>query len=290
MHNWELTKFLLARNFDGTKVCEMLNNHLKWVGEFKSDPDEVFPDTMAEGYPIGTGEGHDREGNLIHFARVGNGGKVSPIEFAGKHGVDRCIRWNVRECEMMCQELRDQKFYAKRFTFIYDIKGLGGFDSDVYSYGKLSAKILSDQYPEMVTRAILINTPAFFRGVFWVLSKFIDERTSKKISMLGGDYKDEIAKFIDPKFLPAFCGGSNESWMSKGGRSWPTAEEVAARKAAQAAQVAAATAVLASAGESPVPAAAVSPSAAAGVVVSSAPAADLAPTPTSASPTSAVLA
>lgn len=68
----------------------------------------------------------------------------------------------------------------------------------------------SDYYPEVMGNTLLINAPYVFSGVWSVVKGFLDERTRKKIRIIGGGYKKTLLEFIDEENIPTFIGGKCE--------------------------------------------------------------------------------
>ena len=49
-------------------------------------------------------------------------------------------------------------------------------------------KVSSNNYPETLALAIVINTPKAFKALWAFLKGFLDEKTRKKVIMLGSKY------------------------------------------------------------------------------------------------------
>ncbi len=61
----------------------------------------------------------------------------------------------------------------------------------------------------MLGRMFIINAPFLFKGVWSTISKFIDEKTRNKISILGSNYTKELLELADPESIPdIFSGGT----------------------------------------------------------------------------------
>lgn len=57
---------------------------------------------------------------------------------------------------------------------------------------------------------LVINAPYVFSGVWAVVKGFLDERTRKKIRIIGGGYRKVLLEFIDDEDIPSFIGGKCE--------------------------------------------------------------------------------
>ena len=53
---------------------------------------------------------------------------------------------------------------------------------------KLAAKVCQDYYPEILGVMYVLNMPWIVRGVWGIVKGFVDEKTRKKINLLGADY------------------------------------------------------------------------------------------------------
>lgn len=77
----------------------------------------------------------------------------------------------------------------------------------VYGLIKLAAQVGSDYYPEIMGNLLVVNAPMVFSGVWSVVKGFLDERTRKKIRIIGGGYKTALLEFIEDEDIPSFLGG-----------------------------------------------------------------------------------
>jgi len=99
--------------------------------------------------------------------------------------------------------------------------------------GKIFTLIARDNYPEMLKKMIVVNSPWVFNGFWWVMKQLLPQRTIDKVSINGGYYGGEVAKYIDTSSLPESLGGtytgnSNdipfEFDISEGGLLWLSPE------------------------------------------------------------------
>jgi len=56
---------------------------------------------------------------------------------------------------------------------------------------------------------MIVNAPWVFTGVYSAIKGWIDEKTRKKIQIIGGGYKKDLLNDIDADQLPEFLGGTN---------------------------------------------------------------------------------
>jgi len=53
----------------------------------------------------------------------------------------------------------------------------------------------------------IVNAPFVFSALWSVVKSFIDERTAKKIQIMGSSYQKALLEAIHAKDLPDFLGG-----------------------------------------------------------------------------------
>lgn len=68
--------------------------------------------------------------------------------------------------------------------------------------------ILEANYPETIKNLIVIRAPKLFPVAFNLVKFFMSEETQRKIVILGGNWKQELPKFISPDQLPVEFGGT----------------------------------------------------------------------------------
>jgi hypothetical protein len=219
MPDSQLVKFCIARKYEMPKVCLMLDKHLAWMASFKPNWNEYHPDGMELDYPVGFGEGTDREGNLLYFERPGNAGKCHPKDFVGKYGLPAIARWHAGGMEYGKKKLAETGFKSQRVTCVIDLSNLGDCGRPMVQFAKTLAAIDQDNYPEHLSKLFIINAPGFFTTVWKLVRFFLDDRTKTKIFILDAkEQKQVLDRYIEEKYLPTFAGGSNDSWFNLGGR------------------------------------------------------------------------
>lgn len=48
----------------------------------------------------------------------------------------------------------------------------------------------------------IVNAPFLFKAIWTIVKGFIDEKTAKKINIMGGSYKKTLLEAIDSENLP----------------------------------------------------------------------------------------
>jgi hypothetical protein len=121
-----------------------------------------------------------------------------------------------------CSELAGKKIVAT--TVILDLHGVGitSFDSATRSLLKQLAHIDQHYYPESLGVMFIINTPFIFKTIWSFISPLLEERTRRKIHVLGTDYQKSLLHIIPAENLPKCYGGTSDlpsplkttgSWM-----------------------------------------------------------------------------
>jgi len=95
--------------------------------------------------------------------------------------------------------------------------GFGHMAGSIMTVVADATKMDSDNYPETMRKALVVNTPSFFASIWSLISYLWDEEQRNKMVFLGSDFHAEIAKLIDPIYLPKEFGGTTEWSMPKGG-------------------------------------------------------------------------
>ena len=73
---------------------------------------------------------------------------------------------------------------------------------------KRALKINADYYPEIMGKMIISNAPSIFSGIWGLIKGWVDEKTRKKICIVGNPQK-VLSEFLDIDNLPKFLGGKN---------------------------------------------------------------------------------
>eukprot|EP01032_Pedospumella_encystans_P009881 gene9881-11596_t len=67
--------------------------------------------------------------------------------------------------------------------------------------------VASDNYPELMRKCFMINAPFLFNAAWYVIKGFLSPRTLAKVSLMGGNYMNELLEDIEKSQLPAMVGG-----------------------------------------------------------------------------------
>ena len=84
---------------------------------------------------------------------------------------------------------------------------IGTFNSQVRGLVRLASQVGSDYYPEIMGQLYIVNAPMLFAGIWSVCKGFLDERTRKKIKILGTGFRPYLHELVERENLPDFLGG-----------------------------------------------------------------------------------
>ena len=82
------------------------------------------------------------------------------------------------------------------------------FFGKIKTFTKIATKIAQDYYPEILGKMFIVNSGFMFRGIWGIVSVWIDKKTQKKIRIISGSGKKDLLKDIDSEKLPEFLGGT----------------------------------------------------------------------------------
>lgn len=216
---WTLLRFLKARQWDIQRAAVMYNTMTKWRREHGTDqlPASFHfqeEDAVVAHYP------HffhkvDKYGRPVYIELLG---RSDPAKILENTTLDRLMDYHVCEWEMLkkqilpaCSVLAGRPIITK--DVILDMKGLG-----MKTFGTAAQKILhavsvidQDYYCESLGQMFIINTPTIFRLVWAVVNPLLEERTRRKIVILGSDYLPTITQLIPLENLPECLGGTSKA-------------------------------------------------------------------------------
>lgn len=107
----------------------------------------------------------------------------------------------------------DTPFGELVYTCMLRDLGAVGFrhlGSDGQEIIKTVVSMASDNYPELLRKCYMINTPWVFSSIWYLIKGWLAERTVAKISLLGGGYMSDLLKDIVPENIPEMVGGSRK--------------------------------------------------------------------------------
>jgi len=107
--------------------------------------------------------------------------------------------------------------WSSGYIIIQDCQGLGLSHKAGLEFVRRSAEIDQDCYPGMIRRTYFVNTPGVFSLIFSLIKPLIEERTIKKLEILGDAFKDPFLKLIGEELLPPYLHGKSTVSLPPGG-------------------------------------------------------------------------
>lgn len=221
-------RYLRARKFDVNLAVEMFSNCLQWRADSSMLDDglKVSANNALQDFNIPQDK-LDKAGELWQFGyhHTDRNGRPLYIDRIGKCDVHKMLEvisieefldWHIFQWEECLNEYFPACSIANQTCIeqncsIVDLDGLQTsylWDAKFKEVFRRMSKMDSDNYPETMGKFFIINAGFVFRNAWKMLKGFLDPKTASKITVLGGSYKEELEKFIDPKHLPDFLGGS----------------------------------------------------------------------------------
>lgn len=71
------------------------------------------------------------------------------------------------------------------------------WNKETTNFVKTASKISQDNYPEMMGKMFIINSPLVFKTVWAVIKGWIDEKTRAKIEILGSGYMKKLTDLVE---------------------------------------------------------------------------------------------
>jgi len=209
-----LLRFCRARKFDLEKITEMWKNFINWRKEKNVDAIATydFPELKeAKQYYPHFWYRTDKQGRPMFIERPGKVqiDKLNKIMSGERlehhyiHDYERLLNEIFPACSKVKGELVNTTCY------ILDLKGVSAkmMSPKIWDFLKRASRIGQDYYPEILGVMYIVNTPLFFHGAWQIIKGFFDEKTRKKVHILGTGFKKELLQNCDENELPDFLGG-----------------------------------------------------------------------------------
>ena len=219
-----LLRFCRARKFDIKKVHEMFTNYMKWRKDEKVDEIENWQFTeqlkVKEVYPHGYHK-LDKYGRPIYIEIIS---KCNIDEVLKRSSEENMTKYYIKEYERTsryrfnaCTALAGKIIEQSCTLICAKDCGVGMVTGKVKKFMNIASNIGQNYYPEMLGNMYILNAGFFFSAIWAIAKAFIDEKTAKKVSVLGTDYLTELKKHIDMDNLPKSLGGNCECTNITGG-------------------------------------------------------------------------
>ncbi|XP_053381314.1 SEC14-like protein 1 [Mercenaria mercenaria] len=196
-----ILRFLRARDFNVEKAREMLAHSLAWRKLHNIDHllHTYKPPDVLEKYYTGGWHYCDKDDRPLYVLRLGLMDVKGLMKSVGEENLLKHVLWVNEEGLDACTCIVDLEGLSMRHLWRPGIRALLRIIETVEA-----------NYPETMGRLLIVRAPRVFPVLWTLISPFIDENTSKKFMIYGGnDYQGPggLVDFIDKKYIPDFLGG-----------------------------------------------------------------------------------
>ena len=238
----KLIQFIRGHDMKIEKVCQMVKDSLKWREE--NNLEQIRANLLEKGwdnpmqFPNGDIIMENTQLFVAHPDIVDKAGEPVTVE-----GIIPPTLWEVVSPEdfitfrlycleyvvLLLDNISDAK-EAQNLTNgispyghcrqLLSIRNLAGMSiSQFAGVTKATAskllKLSSDNYPELLKKAVMINAPWVFTTVWAILKLFLAQRTIDNVSILGSNYSTVLEELTDLSSMPPFIdGGTFESFKN----------------------------------------------------------------------------
>ncbi|EFX85317.1 hypothetical protein DAPPUDRAFT_237865 [Daphnia pulex] len=212
-----ILKWLVARNFDLNLAEKMLRHSVEWRRANRID--EILdnwepPIVLVKYYPLGI-VGWDKQFRPVWTIAFGHIDWRGILQSVSKRDYLRYVCYLVEKGIVEFKKCSERaKKPVSTSTFIIDMEGLSMRQMGYKPFrdiGIETVKILEANYPEDLSKVIIINAPKPFTLVFSMVKPFLHQVTLDKISVYGFDKNEwsaALLKEIDADQLPVYYGGT----------------------------------------------------------------------------------
>ena len=144
----------------------------------------------------------DREGRPFYIDQPC---KVEIDDIFNLISKEEIIQYYIREYEYLLHVRLPACSAAagKRIETSFSVLDVSGFSMGMFKkksrdFVKMPIGITQNNYPEIMHKLFIINTPLMFRGAWAVIKPFLAPGTIKKITILGSKYQKELFEHVDP--------------------------------------------------------------------------------------------
>lgn len=227
-NRWFILRFCRARKFDYEKIVLMINKYMDWakkedmehIGELNIHDYDFLKTVYSHGY-----YGIDKLGRPIYIEEVK---KMKPKEIFEKYTDDQLSRYYIQSYERMihiifpeCSRVAGRRIDSScAIMDIKDVALMSLFSGKVKAFMKIAMDIAQDYYPECLGSMYIINAGFLFSGIWAVCKGWLDVKTQKKINIISGKGKEELAAVIELENLPTFLGGKCEKELKEDHGPW----------------------------------------------------------------------
>nr|XP_002121052.2 SEC14-like protein 5 isoform X1 [Ciona intestinalis] len=229
-----ILRFLRSRDFHFEKSKEILCQSLSWRKQHQVDKilTNWSPPPLFEEYYIGGWHYHAIDSRPIYVLRLGQMDTKGLLKAAGEEQILKHVLYIMEQGLLKCREASIQKnkpmsngvvdCHISSWTCIVDLEGLNMrhlWRPGVQALLRI-IEVIEANYPETMSRLLIVRSPRVFPVLWTLISPFIDEKTSSKFMMYTGtDYMGAggLVDYIPQEFIPEFLGGPCKCEIPDGG-------------------------------------------------------------------------
>ena len=186
----KVLRFLRGRNHDQEKTLKGLKKHIEWRKEFKVD--NLIKDTTE----------FDEELSQRKLFNAGADLKGRPIVclIVRRHNKDKRDIKHVQRTIIHCLEVAMAKVNAsdEKILFVFDLAQFSLSCMD-YEVVKVLVHVLQYNYPEILSAALIVNSPLIFSACWAMIKIWIDPVTAAKCQFIR---PGQLTDFIDISEIP----------------------------------------------------------------------------------------
>lgn len=203
-----LLKFLRARDFKVKETLDMIRSTISWRRDFLAD-ELVSEDLGTEFDSLAYMHGHDKEGHPVCYnnysAFQDKGVYQQTLEDEKKF--NRFLRWRIQLLEKGIRELDLSPGGVNFMVQVIDLKDSPGLMKR-RQITKKAITLLQDNYPELVSKQIVLNIPWYFPALYAMFRRLFTPRQEGKILLSRpGKSTETLFKYISPDQVPIKYGG-----------------------------------------------------------------------------------
>ena len=217
--DWYLLRFCRARKFKLQDVIIMFQKFMEKRQEFNSD--EILKQfkkiKKASHYKYDNSESvyfcHDKMGRPVRIDKWSAWNSKNMMNNLSMRETAELFVTSI-ESEIHCMYPYMSMIEGRRVEtscLIHDMKDFSlsvCFDKDCRDWFGYLAGVAQDCYPEMLEKCYVVNAP-FLINAAWALAKtFLNEKTRKKVQIIGSSFEKTLYKDIEKNQLPDFLGGT----------------------------------------------------------------------------------
>ena len=197
-------RFLRACRGDAAQAATLLLEHQEWRRlETPRWPAAQVDEGLVRG-DVASGKGfvhgRDRRGHPLGWIRVSLHDAAEPRE--------EVANFTAFLLDELVARAEASSPDDPRFSIVIDF---AEFSRSNFDSGTALAllRTLRANYPERLARLYIINNGLLFWALWKVIEVFLDERSARKVSILGGDYLAALREDVDDAEIQSWAGGSS---------------------------------------------------------------------------------